>query len=185
MSDMRARMLAGEMYLASDPVLVEEQQRCFLLMEQYNAASLTELEIRDRLLRELVGSVGEGVVVRSPVHFDYGTHTSIGDRTFINYGAVILDVGRVTIGSDVQIGPNVQLLTPIHPMDAAERRAGWEAQKPVSIGDGVWLGGGVIVCPGVRIGEDTVIGAGAVVTRDVPPGVFAAGNPCRVIRDLR
>jgi maltose O-acetyltransferase len=97
---------------------------------------------------------------------------------------VILDVGRVDIGDDVQIGPNVQLLTPTHPLDPAERRAGWEAQKPVTVSSGVWLGGGVIVCPGVTIGTDSVIGAGAIVTRDVPAGVVAAGNPCRVIRDI-
>jgi maltose O-acetyltransferase len=97
---------------------------------------------------------------------------------------VILDVGRVTIGDEVLIGPNVQLLTPIHPMDAEVRRAGWEAQKPITIGDGVWLGGGVIVCGGVTIGENSVVGAESVVTRDIPPGVFAAGNPCRVIREL-
>jgi maltose O-acetyltransferase len=119
-----------------------------------------------------------------PVFFDYGRNTTIGDRSFLNCGAVILDCGPVDIGDDVQIGPNVQLLTPTHPLDPAERRAGWEAQKPVKISRGVWLGGGVIVCPGVTIGEDAVVGAGAVVTRDVPAGVLAAGNPSRVIRDL-
>ncbi len=108
----------------------------------------------------------------------------MGDRTFINAGVTILDVGRVTIGAEVQIGPGVQLLTPTHPLDPARRRAGWEAQKPIVIEDGVWLGGGVIVCPGVTIGENSVIGAGAVVTRDVPAGVVAVGNPCRVLRPL-
>jgi maltose O-acetyltransferase len=132
----------------------------------------------------LLGAFGDGSVVLPPIKFDYGYQTTIGSRTFLNSGATILDCGRVTIGDDVQIGPNVQLLTPIHPMDAATRRAGWEAQKPIAIADGVWLGGGVIVCAGASIGEDAVIGAGSVVTRDVPPRVFAAGNPCRVIRSL-
>jgi maltose O-acetyltransferase len=115
---------------------------------------------------------------------DYGYQTSIGPGTFINSGSVILDVGRVTIGADVQIGPNVQLLTPTHPLDPEVRRSGAEAAEPIAIGDNAWLGGGVIVCPGVSIGRDTVVGAGAVVTRDLPSGVLAVGNPARVIRSL-
>ena len=115
---------------------------------------------------------------------DYGSQTTIGARTFINVGAVILDVGRVTIGADVQIGPNVQLLTPTHPLEPDLRRTGVEAAEPIAIGDNVWLGGGVIVCPGVTIGADTVVGAGAVVTRDLPAGVLAVGNPARVLRTL-
>ena len=115
---------------------------------------------------------------------DYGYQTTIGAGTFINAGAVILDVGRVTIGADVQIGPNVQLLTPTHPLEPELRRSGAEAAEPITIGDNVWLGGGVIVCPGVSIGRDTVVGAGAVVTRDLPAGVLAVGNPARVIRQL-
>jgi maltose O-acetyltransferase len=153
-------------------------------MQEFNARGATEVDVRRQLLTRLLGRIGDDVVIRPPVYFDYGVYTTIGSRTFLNYGAVILDVGRVDIGADVQIGPNVQLLTPTHPMDARERRAGWEAQKPVVVASGVWLGGGVIVCPGVTIGEDSVVGAGSVVTRDVPPRVFAAGNPCRVIRDL-
>jgi maltose O-acetyltransferase len=184
MSEMKRKMLAGEPYLASDPELAAELTRAAVLVEQYNATSATETDRRTKLLGELLGGMGDDVVIRPPVHFDYGYQTTIGRRTFINYGAVILDVGRISIGDEVQIGPNVQLLTPTHPMDAAERRAGWEAQQPITIGDGGWLGGGVIVCPGVTIGDESVIGAGAVVTRDVPPRVFAAGNPCRVIREL-
>jgi maltose O-acetyltransferase len=115
---------------------------------------------------------------------DYGYQTTIGPRTFINFNAVIADVGRVTIGADVQIGPNVQLLTPTHPLDPEIRRSGLEAAEPITIEDNVWLGGGVIVLPGVTIGHDTVVGAGAVVTRDLPPGVLAVGNPARVVRSL-
>jgi maltose O-acetyltransferase len=184
MSEMKRRMLAGELYTAGDPELQADQQRCAALMQRYNATSATETDERRRLLQQLLGGIGADTVVRPPVYFDYGVQTTIGARSFLNYGAVILDVGRVDIGDDVQIGPNVQLLTPIHPMDPELRRAGWEAQKPVAVRNGVWLGGGVIVCPGVTIGEDSVVGAGSVVTRDVPPGVFAAGNPCRVIRAL-
>ena len=115
---------------------------------------------------------------------DLGYQTSIGGRTFINAGAVILDVARVAIGEACQIGPNVQILTPTHPLDPDPRRDGWEAAEPITIGDNVWLGGGVIVCPGVTIGTDTVVGAGAVVTKDLPDRVLAVGNPARVIRQL-
>ena len=141
-------------------------------------------EERARILRELLGSVGKDVRIRAPFHCDYGYHIGIGDRTFVNFGAVFLDAGPITIGSDVQIGPNVQLLTPTHELDADRRRAGWERAVPVTIGDNVWLGGGVIVCPGVTIGDDIVVGAGAVVTKDLPSGVLAVGNPARVIRQL-
>jgi maltose O-acetyltransferase len=136
----------------------------------------------DRVAAPAARRVGRDVRIWSPVVFVYGFQTTIRDGAFINSGAVILDVGRVAIGNEVLIGPNVQLLTPVHPMEAATRRAGWEAQKPITIDDGVWLAGGVIVCGGVTIGENAVVGAGSVVTRDIPPGVFAAGNPCRVIR---
>jgi maltose O-acetyltransferase len=184
MSEMKDRMLAGELYRANDPDLVAEKLRCAMLVQEYNATPADDDDRRVELLRTLLGAIGRDTVIRPPVYFDYGCQTTIGDRTFLNYGAVILDVGRVAIGDDVQVGPNAQFLTPTHPLDPSQRRDGWEAQKPVTIEDGVWLGGGVIVCPGVTIGEDSVIGAGSVVTRDVPSGVFAAGNPCRVVRQL-
>lgn len=184
MATMRERMLAGELYLASDPEIGAEDERCLDLVEHYNATDATDREQRAALLAEVLGSVGDGTTIWPPVRFDKGYQTTIGHRTFVNSGAVILDVGRVTIGDEVQIGPNAQLLTPTHPLDAAIRRAGWEAAEPIAIGDGVWLGGGVIVCPGVTIGTDSVIGAGSVVTRDIPSGVLAVGNPCRVLRQL-
>jgi maltose O-acetyltransferase len=183
--NMKGRMLAGELYRASDPELQAELARCASLVRRYNDLSWPDqADERLQLLTELLGGLGEGSVIRPPVYFDYGYQTTIGDNTFINFGVVVLDVGRVTIGDDVQIGPNVQILTATHPLDAETRRAGWESQKPITIADGVWLGGGAIVCPGVSIGQNAVIGAGAVVTRDLPPKVFAAGNPCRVIREL-
>jgi len=182
MSEQKARMLAGELYHADDPELRADAERCDRLLRCFN----TEADERQRtaIMRELLGSVGEGVVIKPPLAMDYGFQTSIGAGTFINGGAVILDVGRVTIGADVQIGPNVQILTPTHPLEPELRRSGAEAAEPISIGDNAWLGGGVIVCPGVTIGRDTVVGAGAVVTRDLPPGVLAVGNPARVIRQL-
>jgi maltose O-acetyltransferase len=184
MSEQKTRMLAGELYHAHDPELVADAQRCHRLLRRYNATGAEDGEERAAILRQLLGSVGEGVDVRPPLYMDYGYQTTIGAGSFINSGAVILDVGRVTIGADVQIGPNVQLLTPTHPLEPELRRSGAEAAEPITIGDNVWLGGGVIVCPGVSIGRDTVVGAGAVVTRDLPPGVLAVGNPARVVRDL-
>jgi maltose O-acetyltransferase len=184
MSEQKDRMLSGELYHANDPELRADSERCDRLLRRYNATSAEDRDERAGILGELLGSVGDGVAIRPPLAMDYGYQTSIGPGTFINSGTVILDVGRVTIGADVQIGPNVQLLTPTHPLDPELRRSGAEAAEPITIGDNVWLGGGVIVCPGVTIGQDTVVGAGAVVTRDLPPGVLAVGNPARVIRSL-
>jgi maltose O-acetyltransferase len=184
MTEQKDRMLAGELYHANDPELRADAERCDRLLRRYNATGAEDRDERMAILRELLGSVGDGVAIRPPLAMDYGYQTSIGAGTFINSGAVILDVGRVRIGADVQIGPNVQLLTPTHPLDPEQRRSGAEAAEPITIGDNAWLGGGVIVCPGVTIGQDTVVGAGAVVTRDLPPGVLAVGNPARVVRSL-
>jgi maltose O-acetyltransferase len=181
---MKERMLRGELYLASDPELAADLARAQGLQERYNATPHTALEERDTLLRELLDQVGDGVVVRSPFRCDYGSNISIGANTFVNYGCVVLDVVPVHIGAHCQLASNVQLLAATHPLDADERRAGWEYGKPITIGDNVWLGGGVIVCPGVTIGDDTVVGAGAVVTRDLPAGVVAVGNPARVLRNI-
>ena len=178
----RERMLAGELYTADDPELAEERRRAERLCERYDRTSVDEADERRAILRELLGAVGDGVEIRPPFRCDYGAQITIGARTFVNFGLVALDVAPITIGQDVQIGPNVQLLTPTHPLEAEARRAKLESAKPIAIGDNVWLGGGVIVCPGVTIGANTVVGAGAVVTRDLPPDVVAVGNPARVIR---
>jgi maltose O-acetyltransferase len=138
----------------------------------------------EAILRELLCEVGSGTVVMAPFQCDYGWQIRIGARTFINYGAVVLDAAEVAIGDDVQVGPNVQLITALHPLDPVSRRRGTETARPVRIGDGAWLAAGVIVCPGVSIGADTVVGAGSVVTRDMPAGHLCFGNPCRVIREL-
>lgn len=177
-------MLAGDQYIADDPVLRRESDRAAILTQAFNSAAGDDHDGRDRILRELLGSVGEGTVVRPPFRCDYGYQTHIGSRTFANWGLIALDVGKITIGNDVQIGPNVQLLTATHPVEPEPRRTKWEGSQPITIGDNVWLGGGVIVCPGVTIGENTVVGAGAVVTRDLPANVVAVGNPAKVIREL-
>jgi maltose O-acetyltransferase len=181
---MRERMLAGEPYIADDPVLAEESAAALDLMGAYNATTARQRPLRRQLLEALLGSIGEDTEIRPPLHVDYGTHLSIGARCFANFGLVALDVAAITIGDDVQIGPNVQLLTPTHPVEPEPRRQKWEAAQPITIGDNVWLGGGVVVLPGVTIGENTVVGAGAVVARDLPANVVAVGNPARVVRTL-
>jgi maltose O-acetyltransferase len=181
---MRQRMLAGELYIADDPELARDSRRAFGLIHRLNTMDLADGDGRRALLTELLGSFGEGSEIRPPFYCDYGYQTFVGARTFANFGLISLDVATVTIGDDVQIGPNVQLLTPTHPVDPGPRRDKWEAARPITIGDNVWLGGGVIVCPGVTIGENTVVGAGAIVTKDLPPNVVAVGNPARVIREL-
>jgi maltose O-acetyltransferase len=181
---MRERMLAGDLYIADDPELGEQSSRALDLIQVYNATSVRAGEERRRLLRDLLGSIGEGTEIRPPLYVDYGSHISIGARCFANFGMVALDVAPITIGDDVQIASNVQLLTPTHPVEPGPRRAKWEAAKPITIGDNVWLGGGAIVLAGVTIGENTVVGAGAVVPRDLPPNVVAVGNPARIVRQL-
>jgi maltose O-acetyltransferase len=178
------RMLRGEPYLANDPALLEERRQCRLVCERFNATSFGDGAARRAILGELLGELGEGAEVMTPFECDYGYHISVGARTFINYGAVILDGAKVTIGHDVQIGPSVQLLTALHPLDPTERRRGMETAKPVTIGDGAWLATGVIVLPGVSIGADAVVGAGSVVTKNLPARHLCLGNPCRVIRQI-
>jgi maltose O-acetyltransferase len=175
-------MLAGDPYLASDPELQDLNKRATRLVERYNRRSIDDPELKREILTELLEYAGEGVEIRPPFYCDYGSQIRIGARTFANFNLVALDVASIVIGEDVQIGPNVQLLTATHPIEPGPRRAKWEGGKPITIGNNVWLGGGVIVCPGVTIGDDTVVGAGAVVTRSLPPGVVAVGNPARVIR---
>jgi len=179
----RERMLAGEVYLADDPELISLHARAVELSEAYNATG-SDRGRRRELLRELLGSVGEDTAIRAPLYVDYGVHITIGARGFANYGLVALDVCKITIGDDVQIGPNVQLLTPTHPLEPGPRRDKWESGAPITIGDNVWIGGGAIVLPGVTIGDNTVVGAGAVVTKSLPANVVAVGNPARVVRTL-
>jgi maltose O-acetyltransferase len=180
----RERMLAGDLYIADDPELAAASLRAAELTRAFNDSSPAEHAERRRILKELLGSLGDGTEIRPPFYCDYGSHTHVGARTFVNFGLVALDVAEIRIGDDVQVGPNVQLLTATHPLEPEPRREKWESAKPIAIEDNVWLGGGVIVCPGVTIGVNTVVGAGAVVTRDLPAGVLAAGIPARVVRRL-
>ncbi|MEV7872561.1 sugar O-acetyltransferase [Streptomyces sp. NPDC088124] len=178
------RMLAGDLYIADDPEIAERQQRAVRLAARYQAAYTEDARAAGPVLAELLGAVGDQAHVRPPLYVDYGSNITIGARTFVNYNLTALDVAAITIGEDCQIGPNVQLLTPTHPLEPAPRRDKLEAALPITIGDNVWLGGGAIVCPGVTIGDNSVIGAGAVVTKDIPANVVAVGSPARPIRTL-
>lgn len=180
----RELMLASELYQADDPELNEGSVVAARRTAEYNALPLDAEKARMRLLRSFLGFVGDDVCIRAPFHCDYGTQIRIGARTFINAGFVALDCAAITIGEDVQIATNVQLLTATHPVDPELRRAKWESAHPITIGDNAWLGGGAIVLPGVTIGANGVVGAGAVVTKDVPPNVVVVGNPARVLRQI-
>ncbi|MFH9736485.1 sugar O-acetyltransferase [Streptomyces roseolus] len=180
----RERMLAGDLYIADDPDIVEAQRRAVRLAARYLAAYTEDPDAARPVIAELLGGLGAGAHVRPPLYVDYGSYITIGEDTFVNYNLTALDVAPITIGRDCQIGPNVQLLTPTHPVEPGPRRDKLEAARPITIGDNVWLGGGAIVLAGVTIGDNSVIGAGSVVTKDVPANVVAVGNPARVIRSI-
>lgn len=183
MTSERERMLAGELYDPLDPELVAARDRARDLCQSLNATREAQRDERRRLLRELFGAGGETVWMQPPFYCDYGSNILLGERVFFNFNCVVLDVCRVQVGDFTLFGPAVQIYTATHPMNAELRRR-QEFAKPIEIGSDVWVGGGAILCPGVRIGSRSVIGAGSVVTRDIPEGVFAAGNPCRVIRPI-
>lgn len=181
---MKERMLAGALYRADDAELVEDFRAAQRLTAELNRLDPDDHDRRRDLLRELLGSIGDDTEIRPPFHCDYGIHTRVGARVFANFGLTILDAAPVTIGDDVQIGPNVQLVAATHPLEPTPRREKWESAAPITLGDNVWLGASVVVCPGVTIGADSVVAAGAVVTKNVPAGVLVAGVPARVIREL-
>lgn len=175
----KQKMLAGEPYHAGDAELIADHQAALTWMERYNGAAAQPAAERRALLRERLAAVGEGAVIRPPFHCDYGYNIRLGDGVFLNYGCIILDVVAVTIGAGTQIGPGVQILTADHPRDAAARATGAEWGRPIVIGRNVWIGGGALLLPGITVGDDAIIGAGSVVTRDVRAGATVAGNPAR------
>lgn len=176
----KQKMLAGELYNASDPEIQADLLATNDWLARYNTNIIKSVGERHRLLVERFAAVGEGVVIRPPFHCDYGFNITIGAGVFLNFNCVILDVVAVSIGDGTQIGPGVQILAADHPRDPAERATGLEFGRPISIGRNVWIGGGAIILPGVRIGDDALIGAGSVVTRDVPAGATVVGNPARI-----
>lgn len=179
----REKMLAGELYDPLDAELVAARTRARDLCQALNATTESQQVERRAILQTLFAAGGDDVWLQPPFFCDYGSNISLGRKCFFNFNCIVLDVCRVTIGDHVLFGPAVQVYTATHPLDAELRRS-QEFGKPITIGSDVWIGGGAILCPGVTVGSRTVIGAGSVVTRDVPDGVFAAGNPCRVIREL-
>ena len=181
----KEKMLAGELYDALDPQLVAERKNARILFKTLNDSRVDQKEERNQLIKELIPNSGKDLWLEPPFYCDYGSNITVGDTVFFNFNCIILDVAKVTIGDRTLFGPNVQIYTASHPMDDELRAAGLEHGRPVHIGKDVWVGGGAIICPGVRIGDRTVIGAGSVITKDIPADVFAAGNPCKVIRYLK
>ena len=184
MSSEKEKMLSGALYDASDEELTKERQAARELLRAFNNSAAEELSERRMLLKKLIPLQGSNLWIEPPFYCDYGTNIIAGEKVFFNFNCIVLDVMQVKIGNNVLFGPAVQIYTAMHPMNWQERATGAEYAKPVSIGSDVWVGGGVVICPGVTIGDRSVIGAGSVVTRNIPPDVFAAGNPCRVINQL-
>ena len=181
----KEKMLAGELYNALDKQLSGERLQTRLLIKKLNDTREDEEDARTSILRELIPNAGSGLWLQPPFYCDYGSNILIGEKVFFNFNCVVLDVTYVTIGSRTLFGPNVQIYTATHPLDHLERASGLEYAKPIVIGEDVWVGGSTVICPGVEIGSRSVIGAGSVVTKNIPSDVFAAGNPCRVIRSLQ
>lgn len=180
----KEKMLAGALYDPLDPQLSDERRRARLLFKALNDTRDDQVKERSRLIKELIPSASDEVWLEPPFYCDYGSNIMLRGKVFFNFNCVILDVAPVRIGSGVLFGPAVQVYTATHPLAAVERGTGLESGKAIEIGDDVWIGGGAIICPGVRVGSRAVIGAGSVVTKDIPDDAFAAGNPCRVIRTI-
>ena len=180
----KEKMLDGELYRATDPELAAGRLRARLLTKKLNDSREDEKDKRERIIKELIPNAGKHLWLEPPFYCDYGTNMIIGDDVFFNFNCIVLDVTPVRIGSRTKMGPNVQIYTATHPINYQERASGLEYGKAINIGEDVWIGGSAIICPGVTIGDRTVIGSGSVVTKDIPSDVFAAGNPCKVIREL-
>jgi len=181
----KEKMITGLAYQANDPQLVELRATVRKKLGPYNQVGIHKTDDQLQMLKNILGKMGDGSWIEPPFYCDYGFNITVGNDFYMNFDGVILDVAPVIIGNNVMCGPKVQLLTATHSIDAQVRNfSGTELGKPIIIGNRVWIGAGVIVCPGVSIGDETVIGAGSVVTRDVPPRVFAAGNPCKVIKHI-
>ncbi|NND62183.1 MAG: sugar O-acetyltransferase [Flavobacteriaceae bacterium] len=180
----KQKMLSGEMYDPNDPVLKQEREHARLTFQQINHLDENNLELRIRLFSQLLGSAGDNFFIEPPFFCDYGYNIDLGTNVYMNFGCCILDVMPVSIGDNTMVGPNVQIYTATHPLEAEARNSGREFAKPISIGKDVWLGGGAIICPGVIIGDGAVIGAGAVVTKDVESNTFVGGNPAKFIKRI-
>lgn len=179
----KEKMLAGDLYYGGDEELVREREHARNLTFEFNHARPTEKEKKQTILKQLINTKGS-FYIEAPFNCDYGYNIQVGENFYANFGCTMLDVNTITIGDNVLLAPNVQIYTAAHPVDPVERLTGKEFAKPIIIGNNVWIGGGAIICPGVTIGDNVTIGAGSVVLKDIPANVIAAGNPCRVIRQL-
>lgn len=184
MKSEKEKMLAGELYNSFDPELIAERCSCRLLLKQFNDSKPDETELRQNILKKLLASQGDNLLIEPPFYCDYGSNITLGQNVYFNFNCVVLDVAPITIGDQVLIAPNVQIYTATHPLDWKLRSQGLEYAQPITIGSHVWIGGGAIICPGVEIGDRSVIGAGSVVTKNIPADVVAAGNPCKIIRTM-
>jgi maltose O-acetyltransferase len=180
----KEKMLAGELYDPLDKQLADDRLRTRLLIQHLNTCPENDADLRTRVLRELLPAARTGLWLQPPFYCDYGYNIITGEKVFFNFNCVVLDVTYVRIGSRTMFGPNVQIYTATHPVSYKARSSGREFAKPITIGDDVWVGGSAVICPGVTIGDRSIIGAGSVVTRNIPQDVFAAGNPCKVIRSI-
>ena len=178
------RMLSGELYMAEGEELGKIRDNMLDKLYQYNHAHYNNHKLRDELIKEILGGYKDKLKITPPVYFDYGKHTFVGKNFYANFDCIFLDVNTITIGDNVMFGPRVGLYTAGHPIDKDIRIAGLEYGLPITIGNNVWIGGNVVVMPGVHIGDNTIIGSGSVVTKDIPSDVIAAGNPCKVIRKI-
>ena len=181
----KEKMLSGEFNNALDRELSRECLNARLLSKELNDSREDEKEKREKIIKKLIPTSGDNLWLEPPFYCDYGTNIIIGKNVFFNFNCIVLDVAQVKIGNRTKMGPNVQIYTATHPIDSKKRAQGLEFGKSITIGEDVWIGGGVIICPGITIGDRTVIGAGSVVTKNIPSDVFAAGNPCKIIRNLK
>lgn len=184
MKSEKEKMLAGELYFAGDQELTNERLKARELMKKYNSCPEDKAEKLKSILKELIPEGGKGLFIQPPFYCDYGYNIKTGNGVYFNFNCVILDGMEVKIGSRSMFGPNVQIYTASHPLNAKERASMLEFSKAIEIGEDVWVGGNVTICPGVKIGNRAVIGAGSVVTKDIPNDVFAAGNPCKIIKKI-
>lgn len=184
MKSEKEKMISGEMYLPADIELSREREKTRLLLLKFNQTPEDRADIRNKLLKELLPNTGHSLWIQPPFYCDYGYNIITGENVYFNFNCVVLDVAEVKIGSRCLFGPNVQIYTATHPLNHTERASGLEYAKPISIGEDVWIGGSTVILPGITIGDRTIIGAGSVVTKDIPADVIAAGNPCRIIRNV-
>jgi maltose O-acetyltransferase len=179
------KMIDEELYLSDDPELVRMRLDCRLLLKEFNGSSPADRESRKNTLKQLVPTQGDGFYIEPPFYCDYGSNIEVGSNVYMNFNCVFLDVAKIIVGDDVMFAPNVQVYTATHPLNYKERMSGLELGKTIRIGSGAWIGGGAIINPGINIGERSVIGAGSVVTKDIPDDVLAVGNPCKVIKQIK